>query len=77
MIATVGTDPMSGVSRFTFGRPDLLDGIEPILVMVGLFAVSELMIAAGARRLGDADGAGRCACSLPSLPMMRRLSRRR
>ncbi|MEP7207900.1 MAG: tripartite tricarboxylate transporter permease [Casimicrobiaceae bacterium] len=43
MIATVGTDPMSGVSRFTFGVPDLLSGIKPILIMVGLFAVSELM----------------------------------
>jgi putative tricarboxylic transport membrane protein len=43
MIATVGTDPISGVSRFTFGVPDLLSGIKPILVMVGLFAVSELM----------------------------------
>ncbi|MGQ0663618.1 MAG: tripartite tricarboxylate transporter permease [Pseudomonadota bacterium] len=44
MVATIGTDPMSGVSRFTFGSPDLLGGIQPILVMVGLFAVSELML---------------------------------
>lgn len=42
MIATVGTDPVSGVSRFTFGESDLLSGIKPILIMVGLFAVSEL-----------------------------------
>ncbi len=43
MVATVGTDPVSGVSRFTFGHPDLLSGIKPILIMVGLFAVSEVM----------------------------------
>jgi len=43
MIATVGSDPISGIPRFTFGQPDLLDGIPPILVMVGLFAVSELL----------------------------------
>jgi putative tricarboxylic transport membrane protein len=43
MVATIGTDPVSGVPRFTFGSPDLLGGIRPILVMVGLFAVSELM----------------------------------
>ena len=42
MIATVGTDPVSGVPRFTFGQAGLLDGIAPILIMVGLFAVSEL-----------------------------------
>jgi len=43
MVATVGSDPLSGVARFTFGVPDLLSGVKPILVMVGLFAVSELM----------------------------------
>ncbi len=43
LVATVGTDPVSGVSRFTFGVPDLLSGVKPILIMVGLFAVSELM----------------------------------
>ncbi len=42
MVATVGSDPISGVPRFTFGQSALLDGIAPILVMVGLFAVSEL-----------------------------------
>src|SRR3546814_7866447 len=42
MVATVGTDPLSGVSRFTYGSPELLGGIPFILVMVGVFAVSEL-----------------------------------
>ena len=46
MVATVGTDPVSGVQRFTFGQVALLDGIAPILVMVGLFAVSELFLQA-------------------------------
>ena len=48
MVASVGSDPISGVSRFTFGQPELLNGIAPILVMVGLFAVSELLRQAGA-----------------------------
>ena len=43
MIATVGTDPVSGLTRFTLGRPELLSGIAPMLVMVGVFAVGELM----------------------------------
>ncbi|MEO1470781.1 MAG: tripartite tricarboxylate transporter permease [Pseudomonadota bacterium] len=47
MIASVGTDPLSGVGRFTFGQAELLSGIPFILVMVGLFAVSELMLQAG------------------------------
>lgn len=43
VIATVGTDPVSGVPRFTLGSPELLGGIRPILVMVGLFAVAEML----------------------------------
>jgi len=43
MIASIGSDPISGLPRFTFGRPELLDGIAPVLAMVGLFAVSELL----------------------------------
>src|SRR3546814_13065430 len=46
MIATVGTDPISGVGRFTYGSPELLSGIPFILVMVGVFAVSELLVQA-------------------------------
>ena len=42
MISTVGTDPVTGLNRFTFGSPELLSGIPPLLVMVGLYAVSEL-----------------------------------
>ena len=47
MIATVGTDPFSGVNRFTFGRPELLDGIPYILIMIGVYALSELYMQAG------------------------------
>jgi putative tricarboxylic transport membrane protein len=46
MIATVGTDPVTGQTRFTFDRPELLSGIPALLVMVGLFAVSELLVQA-------------------------------
>ena len=46
MIATIGTDPVSGVPRFGFDSPDLLGGIRPIVIMVGLFAVTELMVQA-------------------------------
>ena len=44
MIAFIGSDPVSGVSRFTFGSADLLGGIKPILIMVGLFAVTEMLV---------------------------------
>lgn len=47
MISTIGTDPVTGLNRFTFGSPDLLSGIPPLLVMVGVYAMSELFMKTG------------------------------
>lgn len=47
MISTIGTDPFSGVNRYTFGRPELLDGIPYILIMIGVYALSEIYMQAG------------------------------
>lgn len=43
LLATVGSDPMLGISRFTFGVTSLLDGLTYIPLLVGLFAVAEVM----------------------------------
>lgn len=72
MIATVGTDPVSGVGRFTFGRPELLGGIEFILVMVGVFAVSELFVQAGTPDWAKSGGS-QSRLRLPNWSMMKRL----
>lgn len=74
MIATIGTDPISGVSRFTFGVPELLAGVKPIIVMVGLFAMSELLLQSGAR-MAVADAAQKVRVALPAWPMMKRLAK--
>jgi len=44
MLATVGIDPISGVPRYTFENYHLFDGIEPIVALVGLFAISEILM---------------------------------
>jgi len=44
MLATVGTDLVTGINRYTFGIPDLLDGIDLVTVAVGLFAISEVLL---------------------------------
>ncbi|MET3495009.1 tripartite tricarboxylate transporter permease [Variovorax boronicumulans] len=41
----VGLDQISGQGRYTGGVPELLDGIEIVLVAVGLFAVAEVLYA--------------------------------
>ena len=43
LIGTVGLDPIAGVARFTFGRPDLMDGIGFVSVAMGLFAFGEIL----------------------------------
>ncbi|MCK9389938.1 MAG: tripartite tricarboxylate transporter permease, partial [Sulfuritalea sp.] len=43
LIATVGTDFTTGVERFTFGIPELIEGIDFIPVMIGIFGISELL----------------------------------
>lgn len=42
-IGCIGMDPMSGYARLTFGFNSLLGGFELIPVLIGLFAMSELI----------------------------------
>jgi putative tricarboxylic transport membrane protein len=44
IIATVGVDLQSGQARYTFGLPELQEGFNFIVVVVGLFAISEVFI---------------------------------
>ena len=43
LLATVGTDPIGGYPRFTFGSTDLLAGLGFIPILIGLFGVSEAL----------------------------------
>jgi len=43
LIATVGQDLTTGVERYTFGIHSFTDGIEFIPVLIGLFALTELL----------------------------------
>ncbi len=52
-IATIGFDPFTGTPRFTFGLLSLSSGFEMISVMMGLFAVSELLLQAETMHADD------------------------
>ncbi|HSV70462.1 MAG TPA: tripartite tricarboxylate transporter permease [Methylibium sp.] len=45
-IGLIGIDQISGTARYTLGVPELVDGIEVVLVAVGLFAVGEALFLA-------------------------------
>lgn len=43
-LASVGTDLFTAEPRFTLGRMELLDGIDFIVVSVGIFAIGEVLV---------------------------------
>jgi putative tricarboxylic transport membrane protein len=55
LIATVGTDLQTGIPRFALDIPELLDGIEDVIVIIGIFGVSEVLwFMATSKGRGDA-----------------------
>ena len=71
LLACVGQDKMYAVQRLTFGSQQLLAGIEMIPVLIGLFAVTEVLKQTNskkARMTGD-DGidGGKVNTKMPSL----------
>lgn len=55
LLGMVGIDLQTGQPRFTFGRPELLDGIEVTVAAVGLFAVGEALFLAWQGRHSSAS----------------------
>jgi putative tricarboxylic transport membrane protein len=54
LLGLVGIDEQTGQMRFAFGVPELLDGIDVVVLAVGLFAVGEaLYVAAYSSRQHD------------------------
>ncbi len=53
-LAMVGIDSGTGVYRLTFGSLHLSDGIQFIVVVIGLFAISELLVLLEQTHLGTA-----------------------
>ena len=45
----IGTDPIGGVERFTFGQFELKSGIPLLPMLIGVFAIPEIVSVIGAR----------------------------
>ncbi|GGO81916.1 tripartite tricarboxylate transporter TctA [Marinobacterium nitratireducens] len=43
LLATVGVDSGTGVLRFTMGIPNFFDGVDFLVVVIGMFAISEVL----------------------------------
>ncbi|WP_172327344.1 tripartite tricarboxylate transporter permease [Mangrovicoccus sp. HB161399] len=57
-LAMIGVDTQTGVPRFTFGEVHLYDGLDFLVAIVGLFALSEVFIFLEERH-GSSDAAGK------------------
>ncbi len=59
LMACVGLDPVSGYQRLTFGSVDLLGGISLVPLLIGMFALSEILMQAekhGRHKLSETVG---------------------
>ncbi len=43
LLATIGLDLIYGTNRFTFGNPNMMGGLNFIAVLIGLFAIPEII----------------------------------
>ncbi|SDU67980.1 tripartite tricarboxylate transporter permease [Jiangella alkaliphila] len=54
-VGLIGTDTLTGQQRFTFGVPLLADGVDVVVVAVGVFAVGEALYVASRLRHGPVE----------------------
>lgn len=68
MIAAIGVDVMQPVPRFAFGTETLVEGIDLMALIIGVFAISEIMVQASTRE----DPAVAAAASAAARTLRRR-----
>ena len=67
LLGIVGTDVNTGIARFSFGIPELTDGIGFIVVAVGVFAVGEIVANLGDLESGASVHAATSTNLMPTL----------
>jgi putative tricarboxylic transport membrane protein len=67
LLATVGMDVISGKPRFHFGRAELLDGLDLVPLVMGLFGISEIFINIETTLKIDVLNQGKITNLLPTL----------
>ena len=62
LLSTVGTDQDTGSLRFTFGLPDLMDGVNFVPVAMGLFGIADICVSLAQKRNRARSRRGSQAC---------------
>ncbi|HTU99313.1 MAG TPA: tripartite tricarboxylate transporter permease [Luteitalea sp.] len=73
LLAVIGLDSITGYPRFTFGQPELLDGVSFIPVMVGLFGIAEVLTQMAGPARQQLDGSAQTSGMLPTMAEARPL----
>lgn len=58
LLSLIGMDPQSGVARYTFGQPNLIYGMALIPLIMGLFALPEIIDLAMRGRIASEESLG-------------------
>jgi len=74
-LAIVGVDPLSATQRYTFGRLELYEGFELVAVLIGLFAVAEMLVQAGRLYQWKKVSDTRASMAFPTLGELRSVTR--
>lgn len=75
LLTTIGLDTLTGSLRLTFGRRELLSGVDIISIMIGLFAVSEMFWQIAHPKRGAVEPVGQAHTAFPTLAELRGVSR--
>jgi putative tricarboxylic transport membrane protein len=75
LLTTVGLDTLTGSLRLTFGRRELLSGVDIISAMIGLFAVSEMFYQLSHPARRDVAAPVEARTAFPTLRELRDVSR--
>lgn len=72
MVMSIGQDPLDGVARFTFGNTTMLQGVDLLVAMIGLFAVPHAIAALATWKRGAEPKieAGAVNVELPSIGLL-------
>jgi putative tricarboxylic transport membrane protein len=72
MVMSIGQDPIDGIPRFTFGSVTMLQGVDLLVAMIGLFAVPHAITALITWKSGrEAKVEARAVeVALPSIPLL-------
>lgn len=77
ILSLIGMDPVSGTIRFSFGHLELMNGFDFVVVAMGLFGISEILISA--ENAANADKIPKIKGLLPAKdewkPAMKSISR--